>query len=253
MSLRFCALASGSRGNALLVEHEDTLIMIDCGLPLKRLAERLAHVDRSPDDIDALLVTHEHGDHSRGIGPLTRRHDVPVWATAGTAHAVDSIEAYQKLRPSRELVIGSMRLQSYPVPHDAREPCQFVFEASGRRLGLLTDSGHTTPAIHAALESCDALAVEFNHDRGMLESGSYPEAVKARVGSRYGHLNNEQAADLIGSVARPNLQWVAALHLSEQNNCPDKVRAAAAGALDHSSVELRLAAQDEPTGWIEID
>jgi phosphoribosyl 1,2-cyclic phosphodiesterase len=251
--LRFCALASGSRGNALLVEHDDTLVMIDCGLPLKGLADRLAAVGRRPDDIDALLVTHEHGDHSRGIGPLTRRHAVPVWATPGTASVIDDIDGYQRVSASRELAIGSISIQPYPVPHDAREPCQFVFRAGGRRLGLLTDSGHVTPAIRQALERCDALAVEFNHDLDMLASGTYPESVKARVGSRFGHLNNRQAAALIGDVAGPNLQWVTALHLSERNNSPEQVRRAAAGALDHSSVELRLAAQDEPTGWIEID
>jgi len=253
LTLRFCALASGSRGNALLVEHDDTLIMIDCGLPLKSLAERLAAVGRTPDDLTALLVTHEHGDHSRGIGPLRRRHAVPVWSTPGTARVVDGIDIYERINPARELIIGSVHVQPYPVPHDAREPCQFVFRASGRRLGLLTDSGHATPVIRQALESCDALAIEFNHDSEMLANGQYPEAVKARVGSRFGHLNNQQAAELIGDVAQGNLQWVTALHLSERNNTAEQVRAAAAHALDHSGVELRLAAQDEPTGWIEID
>jgi phosphoribosyl 1,2-cyclic phosphodiesterase len=253
LRLRFCALASGSRGNALLVEHDDTLIMIDCGLPLKGLTERLAAVERCPDDIDALLITHEHGDHSRGIGPLMRRHAVPMWTTPGTAQVVSDIDAYERLSPARELVIGSIRVQPFPVPHDAREPCQFVFRAANRRLGVLTDTGHATPAIRSALASCDALAIEFNHDRAMLENGAYPEAVKARVGSRFGHLNNDQSAELIGDVACANLQWVTALHLSERNNAPAQVRAAAARALDHSGVELRLAAQDKPTGWIEID
>jgi len=252
LRLRFCALASGSRGNALLVEHGDTLIMIDCGLPLKVLGERLAAVGRDLDDIDALLITHEHGDHSRGIGPFRKRRPVPLAMTFGTARAVGLDAAFERLRFGRELAIGSIGVRPFPVPHDAREPCQFVFRAGGKRLGLLTDAGHATPVIHESLRSCDALAVEFNHDRGMLENGRYPEAVKARVGSRFGHLSNDQAADLVAEVAHPGLQWVAALHLSVENNSPDRVRLAAARVTDRSGVELRLAAQDEPTEWIEV-
>jgi phosphoribosyl 1,2-cyclic phosphodiesterase len=252
LTLRFCALASGSRGNALLVEHGQTLLLIDCGLPLKTLEARLATVGRELSAIDALLITHEHGDHSRGIGPLKRRRPIPLWTTPGTAQAVPEIDAFERLSCSRELAIGSIRVQPFPVPHDAREPCQFVFRAGHQRLGLLTDTGHATPVIHQALLSCDALAIEFNHDSWMLENGHYPESVKARVGSRLGHLNNEQAVDLLADVAHPGLQWVMGLHLSERNNSPARVREAAARLTDHSGVELRLAAQDEPTGWIEV-
>lgn len=252
MSLSICSLASGSRGNALLVEHDDTLILVDCGLPLKTLSARLMHVGRSIDDIDAVLITHEHGDHSRGIGPLQRRHGLPLWSTPGTAHAVADIDNFERIRHGRELRIGSIRVEPFPVPHDAREPCQFVFNAGGRRLGLLTDSGHATPVIRRTLLACDAIAVEFNHDSYMLENGAYPASVKARVASRLGHLNNDQAADLLLDLVHPDLQWVLGLHLSERNNSPELVREAAARAIDHSGVELRLAAQDEPTAWIEI-
>jgi phosphoribosyl 1,2-cyclic phosphodiesterase len=136
------------------------------------------------------------------------------------------------------------------VPHDAREPCQFVFRAAGRRLGVLSDTGHATPAIRQALSGCDALAIEFNHDAAMLESGSYPPSVKARVGSRFGHLSNAQAAGLLGSVVHGGLQWVMALHLSERNNTPAHVRAAASVAL--GGVDFSLARQDEPSRWLEV-
>ncbi len=252
MTLRLCALASGSRGNALLVEHDETLLLIDCGLPLRRLAERLTAVGRDLEAIDAVLVTHEHGDHSRGLGAFARRRSVPIFATPGTARAVDAITAFEPLRHGTELRIGSLRIEPFPVPHDAREPSQFVFAAGGRRLGLLTDTGHVTPVIRRSLAACDALAIEFNHDSHMLENGSYPESVKARVGSRLGHLNNEQAAALLAELAHPGLQSVLGLHLSERNNSPERVRAAAARVTDRSGVELRLAAQDEPTRWIEI-
>jgi phosphoribosyl 1,2-cyclic phosphodiesterase len=252
LSLRFCALASGSRGNALLVEHDETLIMVDCGLPLKVLSARLARVGRSIDDIDAVLITHEHGDHSRGIGPFRKRCAAPFWSTPGTAAAVGEGQGFERLRHGCAVKLGSITIEPFPVPHDAREPCQFVFAAGQRRLGLLTDTGHVTPLIQRSLEACDAIAVEFNHDSWMLENGRYPAAVKARVGSRLGHLNNDQAAGLLCELMHPQLQWVAGLHLSAQNNDPECVRAAAARAIDHSRVELHLAAQDEPTQWIEI-
>jgi phosphoribosyl 1,2-cyclic phosphodiesterase len=253
LTLRFCALASGSRGNALLVEHGETLIMIDCGLSSRMLGERLEAAGRSIEDIDALLITHEHGDHCRGLGPLTRRRDIPVWTTPGTARSIDSIDAYESIRCDRGLRIGSIDVQPFPVPHDAREPCQFVFSAGRARLGLLTDTGHATPVIHGALDACHALAIEFNHDVGMLENGSYPEAVKARVGSKFGHLNNEQAVDLVAAVAHPGLQWVMGLHLSERNNSPERVRASAARVFGQSGTELRLATQNEASAWLEVD
>jgi phosphoribosyl 1,2-cyclic phosphodiesterase len=248
--LRFCALASGSRGNALLVEHDETLIMIDCGLPLTVLASRLAAVDRSLDDVDAVLVTHEHGDHSRGIGPLLRRRAIPLWTTHGTAEAVDEIDAFERVRLDEELSIGTIAVRPFAVPHDAREPCQFVFRAAGRRIGVLSDSGHATPLIRQALAGCDALALEFNHDAVMLESGSYPPSVKARVGSRFGHLSNGQAAELLGGLVHGGLQWVMALHLSERNNSPRHVREAVAGMI--GGVDFALAQQDQPSRWLEV-
>jgi phosphoribosyl 1,2-cyclic phosphodiesterase len=251
--LRFCALASGSRGNALLVEHDDTLIMVDCGLPLRSLRQRLSAAGRSLDDINALLITHEHGDHTNGIGPLRRQRELPVFTSAGTAGVVKRIERYERLRCGTEITIGSVKVEPFAVPHDAREPCQFVFDAGSVRLGILTDTGFATPIVRRKLENCDALAIEFNHDRSMLENGSYPEAVKDRVGSRFGHLNNEQAGGLLSELVHPGLQWAVALHISERNNSPELVREAGARATGNSGVEFILAAQHEPTEWIEVD
>lgn len=252
MSLRFCALASGSRGNALLVEHDETLIMIDCGLPLAVLEARLSAVGRGLADIDAVLLTHEHGDHCRGIGPLLRRRSIALWTTPGTALAVDGLGGFESLRFDRKIRVGSIDIVPFPVPHDAREPCQFVLEAAGRRVGVLSDTGHATPTIRKALDGCDALAIEFNHDADLLESGSYPPSVKARVGSRYGHLSNGQAAELLGSLLHDALQWVVALHLSERNNSPERVREAASDAIAGRRVDLRLACQDEVSSWLEV-
>lgn len=253
MTLRFASLGSGSRGNALLVEHADTLIMIDCGLPLRVLEARLAAVGRSARDIDAMLVTHEHADHSRSIGAFQRRYHVPLWATPGTASAIGRPPLLKSLSCHRPLEIGSITVEPFPVPHDAREPCQFAFRAGSRRLGVLTDTGHATPAIRERLTDCQGLAIEFNHDATMLENGSYPPAVKARVASRVGHLNNAQSVDLVEQVGHRDLGWIVGLHISEQNNSESAVRRAVEPLLSAFALDFQIASQDAPVDWLEID
>jgi phosphoribosyl 1,2-cyclic phosphodiesterase len=252
LQLRFASLGSGSRGNASLVEFGDTLIMIDCGLPRRVVEERLGALGRSPREIAVVLVTHEHGDHSRGVGAFSRRYGIPVLATHGTASAVRGLNGVKHLSCHRALEIRSIRVEPFPVPHDAREPCQFAFHAGGRKLGVLTDTGHVTPTIVERLAACDALAVECNHDSGLLERGSYPPSVKARVGSRYGHLSNAQTADLVARVRHAGLQWVVGLHLSEENNSVAHACEALAPSLDPIGLSLELATQDAATGWREI-
>jgi phosphoribosyl 1,2-cyclic phosphodiesterase len=250
--LRFASLGSGSRGNALLVEADDTLVMIDCGLARTNLEERFETLECNPRDLSGVLLTHEHTDHVQGAAAFTRRYRVPVYATPGTASAIPWLSACRRLSCHRPLTIGAISIEPFPVPHDAREPCQFVFAADRRRLGVLTDTGHITPAIVERLSSCDALAVECNHDLTLLENGPYPAAVKARVASRYGHLNNAQSADLLLAVQHPGLQWVAGLHLSERNNSPQRVREAFGAAGEAHAWRLHLATQDAATEWLEI-
>lgn len=251
--MRFASLGSGSRGNALVVEDGNTLVMIDCGLTRANVEERLKSLRRDPRDLAAVLITHEHGDHAGGVVSFTRRYKVPVWATPGTASAIRGLGSRRGLNCHRPLTIGSLSIEPFPVPHDAREPCQFVFTAGKKRLGILTDTGHITPAIVDRLESCDALALECNHDLGMLESGGYPPSVKARVASRYGHLNNGQCAQLLAGIQHGGLQWVVGLHLSERNNSPERVREIMTDVGDGQPWRLHLAAQDEPTSWLEVD
>jgi phosphoribosyl 1,2-cyclic phosphodiesterase len=253
LALRFASLGSGSRGNASLVEHGSTLLMIDCGLPLKVVEARLRSIGREPRDVTALLVTHEHGDHSHGVASFARRYNTPLWMTAGTASAIRGLASVNLLSPHRDLKIGEVDVQPYPVPHDAREPCQFVLGASGKRVGILTDAGHVTAHMRERLALCDAIAVEFNHDLDSLLRGPYPESLKTRIASRYGHLNNAQTTELLGRLDRSRLQWVAALHLSEQNNSPERVRAALGPALEDERRPLHLATQDAPTTWLSLD
>jgi phosphoribosyl 1,2-cyclic phosphodiesterase len=249
MTLRFASLGSGSKGNALLVEFGSTLLMVDCGLPRKTVEERLQAVDRSPRDVTALLVTHEHSDHAHGVASFARRYNTPLWMTPGTASAIRELVNVQTLSCHRPLTFGAIEVEPFPVPHDAREPCQFVFVAGGKRLGVLTDTGHVTPHMHARLEHCDALAIEFNHDLESLQRGPYPDSLKARVSSRFGHLNNGQTTDLLAKLDRARLQWVMALHLSERNNSPEQVREAQRPALEAARYPLHLATQDAPTAW----
>jgi phosphoribosyl 1,2-cyclic phosphodiesterase len=153
----------------------------------------------------------------------------------------------------RALELGALTIEPFTVPHDAREPCQFVFAAGGRRLGLLTDTGHVTAHVRDRLSDLDAIALEFNHDLDALWAGSYPEAVKHRIASGLGHLNNRQAAELLCDIGHRALQWVVALHVSEANNSPSCVAAALRSALgDAHDAATHHACQHEPSGWLEI-
>lgn len=252
MTLRFASLGSGSRGNALLVEFGSTLLMVDCGLPRKVVEERLSAAGRSPRDITALLVTHEHSDHAQGVATFARRYNTPLWMTPGTASAIRELVNVQTLCPHRPFEIGAIKIEPFPVPHDAREPCQFVFAAGGRRLAVLTDTGHVTAHMHERLAGSDALAIEFNHDLGSLQRGPYPDSLKARVASRFGHLNNSQTTELLAKLDRARLQWVVGLHLSETNNTPAQVRESLRPALDGAVYPLHLATQDAVTEWFEV-
>ncbi len=255
MSLRFASLGSGSRGNALLVESAQTLVLVDCGLTLKAVEERLGDLGRDPRDIDAVLITHEHSDHVRGVSAFARRYRTPVKMTAGTAAGSSSrtLPRLEILNCHRHFSIGDIAVEPFPVPHDAREPCQFVFSNGGRRLGILSDTGHITPHIKTHLAGCDAMALEFNHDTEALWDGDYPEHLKQRIASHVGHLNNTQAAELLSCVVDSRLQWVVALHLSESNNSPGRVRETLRDALGAGhSAEAHLAEQHEPSSWLEV-
>jgi phosphoribosyl 1,2-cyclic phosphodiesterase len=253
MNLRFVSLASGSRGNASLVEFGSTLLMVDCGLPVKVVEERFKAVDRHPRDVTAILVTHEHADHCHGVAAFSKRYNTPVWTTPGTASALPTITRVNHLSCHRALALGDISVQPFPVPHDAREPCQFTFSAAGRRLGMLTDAGHITPHVFEHLTSCDALALECNHDLETLRRGSYPDSLKARVASRFGHLNNDQTTELLSRLDPARVQWVMGLHLSERNNSPEQVRVALKPALERALYPLHLASQDAPSIWLALD
>ena len=252
--MRFASLGSGSRGNGTLVEVANTLVLLDCGFATVHVETRMARLGKTPADLTAIVVTHEHGDHINGVGPLARRYNLPVWMTPGTARypRLGELPQQKLFNSHAAFAIDGLELMPYPVPHDAREPVQFVFGDGCRRLGVLTDVGCWTPHIESQLSGCDALLLECNHDSSMLQQGNYPPSLKQRVGGRHGHLSNSQSAELLGSLDRSKLQHLVAAHLSEENNRPALAQQALAEVMNCSPDWIGVAGQDAGLMWREI-
>jgi phosphoribosyl 1,2-cyclic phosphodiesterase len=254
--MRFASLGSGSAGNGLVVAAGGTCLLLDCGFSLADTCARLARLGLAPDDLDAILVTHEHEDHASGVARLARRHGVPVYITHGTLAAIGGgrtvIPDLTEIDAHAPFAVGDIEVRPFPVPHDAREPAHYVFGDGRASVGVLTDTGSATPHIAAMLMRLEALVLECNHDREMLENGSYPPALKRRIGGRLGHLENSAAAQLLAELDHSRLRHVIAAHLSQQNNTPELARGALAGALDCAPEWVGVATQAEGFGWREI-
>jgi phosphoribosyl 1,2-cyclic phosphodiesterase len=254
--VRFASLGSGSEGNALVVEVGDTRVLIDCGFRVRDTVARLLRLGIAPDSIDAILVTHEHADHIGGVAAFSARYRTPVWLTFGTLEMASErftrMEGIFGFDSHDAFAIGMIEVRPFPVPHDAREPVQFVVGDGDHRLGVLTDIGVTTRYVEASLSGCDALVLECNHDLGMLEYGDYPWPLKQRIASRLGHLHNEAAAELLGTLDTSRLRHIVAAHLSQQNNTPDKARAALAKTLDCTPDWIGIADQHSGFAWRDL-
>ena len=254
--MRFASLGSGSSGNALLVECGDTRVLVDCGFGVEVIAERLDRVGCAPTDLDAILVTHEHSDHAGGVAGLSDRFDVPVYLSRGTFSALGSeghtITRRVFMDPYTPFAIGAIEVRPYTVPHDAREPVQFVLGDGAAKLGVLTDAGHPTRHIVEALSGVDALVLECNYDLDMLRGGPYPRWLKDRIGGPLGHLANFASAEIVRAMDCGNLKHVIAAHLSKQNNTPELARAALAGALGCAAEWIGVATQEGGFAWREI-
>jgi phosphoribosyl 1,2-cyclic phosphodiesterase len=219
--MRIASLGSGSKGNATLVQHGETTLLVDNGFSLRKFTQRLERFEIDAGSIDALLLTHEHGDHSGGVERLCVAHSIPLWTAVGTARAVLSPQfEYHRLVAGQSITIGDIEVLPVTVPHDANEPLQFIFHQIdiGKRLGILTDTGHITRHIVDSFSCLDALLLEFNYDTEMLERGPYPEMLKQRVGGNHGHLSNDQSLDLLRRIDTSSLNCLIAAHISEKNN-----------------------------------
>ena len=230
----FASLGSGSKGNATLVRSADTLLMVDCGFSMRETTRRLAALDVQPEQIDAILVTHEHSDHCAGVASLSRRFQIPVYLTHGTAGTGRCDGSHRLLCFNSEdsFAIGSLQVKAVTVPHDAAEPCQYRLSSGGRSLGILTDLGSITPHVLDNYRDCHSLLLEFNHDLPMLQAGSYPPALKRRVGGDWGHLNNLQAAQLLRDLGAGRPGQLVVAHVSENNNSRQRAEEALLSVLD---------------------
>ncbi|MFZ0107420.1 MAG: MBL fold metallo-hydrolase [Thiobacillus sp.] len=252
--MRFASLGSGSEGNGLVVEAGHTRVLMDCGFGLADTVSRLARLGLQPDELAGIVVTHEHGDHIGGVGRLARKYKLPVWLTAGTLGMAQDLDgvAVQVIDSHAAFVVEALEIHPYPVPHDAREPVQYVFSDGAKRLGVLTDSGCSTPHIEAMLTGVEALVLECNHDAAMLENGPYPASLKRRVGGRFGHLENSQSAALLEKLKHDRLQCVMAAHVSRKNNTTALARRALAQVLDCADDDVRVACQTAGFDWIDL-
>jgi len=257
--VRFASLGSGSKGNCLVAEAAGSRVLLDCGLSPRETERRLARLGLAPADLDAILVTHEHDDHVGHAYPFGAQHRLPVYLTAGTRRAQEAAgksAAGVELRliEGREpFAVGAIEVQPFTVPHDAREPVQFVLGDGARRLGVLTDLGTSTAHVEQTLSGCDALVLETNHDLDLLWSGDYPKWLKERIGGPFGHLDNSASGRLLAALDRSRLKHVIAAHLSAQNNRPELARAALARALGCSEDWVGVATQEEGFGWRELN
>lgn len=258
--MRVAMLGSGSRGNATLVVDGDTRILVDAGFSGRQLADRLRAVGADPEQIDAVVITHDHRDHTRGMGVFARRFGAPIYLTPATRTACEGLlagsEKVYEYRPGRPFRIGPLRLEPFLTAHDAADPVAVTLtsERSGSRLGVATDLGRPTEGIRHSLRRCDFLILEANHDEGLLRAGPYPPSVQARIASSHGHLSNHAAARFAVELLHARLSGILLAHLSAECNRPELALEVVGRALREAGWRgyLGVASQDEPTQPVDL-
>lgn len=264
--MRFNVLGSGSSGNATLVAAGNTRVLIDCGLSAREIARRLVEVGETADRIDAIVITHEHSDHIRGLGGLARKLNIRVYispkafAAARLAPEDRALNLAEQVRPGEPFEVGSLVFRPVRVPHDAADPMVFTIEQEGVKIAVVTDLGHIPPTVAQDLQGCAALMLEANHDLERLKASAYPWSLKQRVMGKYGHLSNNEMARFLREDYDGAAQYLILAHLSRENNHPEIARLAAREALAARAPlfatleqeELLVASHDRPLGWIEL-
>ena len=252
--MEFSSIGSGSKGNGTLVRSSTSCLMIDCGFSAKETERRLDRLGLVPGDLDAILVTHEHSDHVKGVAIFSRKHGTPVYMTAGTYAAKDYGD-FTKLvvvRGGENFRIGDLEVTAVTVSHDAREPVQYIVKRDQKRLGVLTDVGLITPSVEQSFTGLDAMVVECNHDLDLLAMGPYPQSLKQRVSSHLGHLNNLQTANFLQRIDEGDWQYIVVAHVSDKNNSLVAVKAALSSVLSQVQ-SLLFADQDYGFRWLQIE
>lgn len=239
--LKVCAIASGSNGNCYYIGNAHEAILVDSGISARRTIARLHERNLDPSVIKAILITHEHTDHTAGVRVLSKKLKIPVYLTSATYKAMYSnYKPYSPcfFKPGDMIRIGSFQVFTFTKSHDAAEPCSFRVEYDGMNTGVFTDIGNACDHVITQLSMCHALFLETNYDEKMLWEGSYPWPLKKRIASDHGHLSNDQAFELLKNYSGSNLQVVFLSHLSAENNTPDKAIGRFEGLSNRYAIKL---------------
>lgn len=262
--VKFCSLFSGSSGNAIFLGTEKTKLLIDAGLSGKRIVEALSAIQEDPAGLSAILISHEHSDHIRGAGILSRKFNVPIYATEGTWGVMETLLGAVNdcnrvyFKAGNEFVINDICIKPFAIPHDASEPVGFNFHAGNRKITVATDIGHMNKELLHYLEGNDLLLLESNHDVEMLKVGPYPWVLKKRILSDRGHLSNEMAAKVVAYLAEKGTTRFVLGHLSKENNFPELAYQTASNALGEKNirigadVSLDIALRDRVSRVVEL-
>lgn len=251
-----CVLASGSKGNAVYVASGETRLLVDCGLAASDIAGRLAAIGVSPSDLDAVLVTHEHNDHVKGLGPFSRKWGLPCYFSSSTRREISAHHLKEvfinEFDAGKGFCLRDLYIEPVSISHDAVDPVAFVIADGCEKVGIATDVGKTTALMVEHFKGCDLVVMEFNHEPEMLKNGPYPWYLKQRIKGISGHLSNYEAADFLGMVMTPSLKGVFLAHMSDTNNCPALAFKAASGAVEGSDVPLYLTHQNKVSAMVKI-
>lgn len=258
--MKVAVLGSGSSGNATLVEADGVRILVDAGFSGRDLERRLLHLDVDPASLAGIVITHDHGDHTRGMGVMARRFGIPLYLTPVTRRACERLltgtEEIRSYSSTNAFRIGPLEIVPFLTEHDAVDPVAVTLRhaGSGLKLGIATDLGRPTVPVRSALQGCDLLVLEANYDHAMLMGGHYPWSVKQRIASSRGHLSNPMAAELARELHHPELGGVILAHLSEQCNDPELAREIVGEALEIAGYRgpLVVARQEEPLEPIDV-
>jgi phosphoribosyl 1,2-cyclic phosphodiesterase len=260
--MKLCPLCSGSSGNATYIEAGNARLLIDAGLSCKRICELLDRIGIEPRSLSAILITHEHVDHVRGVNVLSKKFDLPVYANADTWSVLKP--SLSRVAPKnvcvfesdRDFYIAGARVLPFSVPHDAIHCVGYTVSSGGKKVGVCTDLGHADARILSILSGCDLLLFEANHDVDMLMAGSYPYLLKKRILSGSGHMNNEDCGRAIAKLCTSGVKHVILGHLSRENNDPALAMVTVRSVLEDAGVagdvQLAVAAREEPTGIFEV-
>lgn len=243
MSVRFCPIRSGSSGNCIYVGSEKTNILIDAGLSGKTIKEGLESLKINPENIDALFITHEHKDHIKGAGIISRRYNIPIYATPGTWEAMEgeigavAPKNIKYVYSGENCIINDVCVTPFELPHDAKEPVGYSFYTSKNKVSVATDLGHITDTVKDAVSDSNVLLLEANHDIKKLKEGSYPFYLKQRILGEKGHISNETAGNFLAQLVNDKLKYVYLGHLSDENNTPELAFKTVLDILAQSGIE----------------